>query len=328
MKAFFITTETNETNKYPESFSCVNGNQVNHFVFHHRGTPGTPIGEQLDKAIYEGAKEYQPDVVIYLGACAGNIPTPQTFQRINEEIAPTVLMCSDAADVVSPWTYLLHEYNKQRSFSCVVAIDGNRNWEFSDRHLTLLTPIDPARYPSPPIPHADRGMPFGFAGNIGTFKAMKNGLPAGRRTLIAQMCAFGLKYRDRDSSFDPLKPPSESYQGCADFLSNCRIVPNFCETGSYERTHVKGRVVEVGLAGATLLEQVKSPACNWFEKDVDYIEFTDSRHAKSLVTSMQDKPEVTQGFGDRLRAKIMKEHTPEKFWGKVMQRVNDIRAIA
>ena len=48
MKAFFIHTETNETNKYPESFACVNGNQVKPHIFHHRGTPGWAVGPDLD----------------------------------------------------------------------------------------------------------------------------------------------------------------------------------------------------------------------------------------------------------------------------------------
>ena len=328
MKALFITTETNETPKYPESFACVNGNEVKHVIFHHRAMPGAISGDALDKMVTDEAKAYQPEVIVYLGACAGNIPSIKTFAKLNSHVAPTVLMCSDAADVVSPWMYLLKEYDKAKAFSCVVAIDGNRNWEFSDRHLTLLTPIDPARYPSPPKPHAERTIPFGFAGNIGSFHAMKNGRPAGRRGLIAQMCAFGLQYRHRDDSFDPAKPHSESYQGCADYIANTRIMPNFCETGSYERTHVKGRVVEAGLGGTMLLEQINSPAFQWFEKGVDYIEFTDTRHVKELIKPLIDNPQITEEFGARLRAKVMAEHTPEKFWGKVMERIRDIRAVA
>lgn len=328
MKALFITTETNETPKYPESFASVNGNEVKHVIFHHRGVPGALGGSALDNMLLDEAKAYKPEIIIYLGACGGNIPSIPTFCKLNNNFAPTVLMCSDAADVVSPWTYLLSQYDKAKAFSCVVAIDGNRNWEFSDRHLTLLTPIDPRRYPSPPIPHKNRGIPFGFAGNVGSFKAMKNGKPAGRRMLIAQMQTFGLQTRQRDDSFDASKPHSESYQECVNFMANTRVMPNFCETGSYERTHVKGRVVEAGLAGTMLLEQVGSPADQWFEKGVDYIEYRDTRQVKSFIKSLIANPDETEGFGMRLRAKVMAEHTPEKFWGKVIGRVRDIRSIA
>lgn len=328
MKALFITTETNETPKYPESFASVNGNEVKHVIFHHRGIPGALGGTALDNMLFAEAKAYQPELIVYLGACAGNIPSIGCLAKLNSHYAPTVLMCSDAADVVSPWAYLLSQYDKANAFTCVVAIDGNKNWEFSDRHLTLLTPIDPKRFPSPPIPHKDRTITFGFAGNVGTFKAMKNGKPAGRRPLIAQMTSFGLKFRDRDSSFDPALPASESYQGCCNFMANCRIIPNFCETGSYERTHVKGRVVEAGLAGAMLLEQAGSPADQWFEKGIDFVEYSTTYHAKSIITPLLDKPEETEAFGARLRAKVMSEHTPEKFWGKVIQRVHDLRAVA
>lgn len=328
MKALFITTETNETPKYPESFASVNGNEVKHVIFRHRAVPGALGGDALDNMLLAEAKAYKPELIVYLGACGGNMPSIKALRKLNDQFAPSVLMCSDAADVVSPWTYLLSQYDKEKAFTCVVAIDGNRNWEFSDRHLTLLTPIDPARYLSPPKPHKDRTIKFGFAGNMGSFKAMKNGKPAGRRMLIAQMQTFGLETRQRDDSFNLNIDPSESYQSCVNFMCNTRIMPNFCETGSYERTHVKGRVVEAGLAGAMLLEQSGSPASNWFEKGVDYIEYGNSRQVKEMIKPLLNNPEETEKFGMRLRAKVMAEHTPEKFWKKVIEKVNDIRAIA
>ena len=324
MKALFITTETNETPKYPESFSCINGNEVSHYIFQHRGD--RRMGEflsppELDDDIYKTAVTYNPQVIVYLGSCGGNMPTHELFTKLNREVAPTVLMCSDAADEVSPWWPLLREYDKKRCFSVVVAIDGNRNWEFSERHLTLLTPIDPKRYPDPMKPHIERKIAFGFAGNKGSLKTMKNGKLAGRASLIVQMEQFGLKCRQRDDTYAPNADPNTSYQACADFMSECRITPNFCETGSYERTHVKGRVVEAGLAGCLLLEQVGSPACNWFEKDVDFLEFSTTKEAKILVDKMLKVTEATENFGKRLREKVLKDHHPEKFWGKVVERI-------
>lgn len=324
MKAFFITTETNETPKYPESLASINGNKVRHHIFDHRTRQKTDFTQlALHNQLWASAKKYEPEVVVYLGACGGNIPSPQFLAKMNAEIAPTVLMCSDAGDEVSPWWPLIREYDKEKSFSVIVGIDGNRNWEFSDQHITLLTPIDPNRYPSPPIPHAKREMVFGFAGNMGSVSATRNGLPAGRRTLIDKMMLFGLQCRQRDDTYDQTKPHSQSYQAACDFMADTRMMPNFCETGSYQRTHVKGRVVEAGLAGTMLLEQVGSPADQWFEKGADYLEFKDVEDCRKIVERYQDHPEETQAFGFRLRDKIMKDHTPDKFWGRVFERISD-----
>ena len=324
MKAFFITTTTNETPKYPESFACINGNEVKHFIFDHRldRRSGQVLsGAVLDDHIWRAALDYAPEMIVYLGANGGNLPSVKLFTKLNLEVAPTVLMCSDAADVTSTWTQLLKEYDKEKSFKVVVAIDGNRNWEFSQSHLTALTPIDPKRYPSPPILHEERKILFGFAGNMGSAKTMKNGVYVGRRRLIDEMMTFGLSCRQRDDTYDPRLPHSKSYQNCVDFMATTRIMPNFCETGSYENTHVKGRVVEAGLSGCMLLEQINSPIFNWFEKDVDYLEFNKVSDVRGIVERFKDKPQETQKMGDSLRTKVLQNHSPEKFWGKVVERL-------
>ena len=322
MNVFFITTETNETPKYPESMASINGNKVTHHIFSHRTGKNTVSQEQLHKTLWDESKKCGPEVIVYLGACAGHIPSPEFLAKMNSEIAPTVLMCSDAGDEISPWWPLIRKYDECNSFSVVVGIDGNRNWEFSERHITLLTPIDPSRYPNPTIPHDKRDIIFGFAGNMGTARPTKSGEIQGRRPLIDEMMKFGLQCRQRDDTYDKNKPHSESYQACCDFMSRTRMMPNFCETGSYQRTHVKGRVVEAGLAGAMLLEQVNSPADQWFEMGVDYLEYKTVLECRAIVDKYKNNPEETQKFGERLRLKVLSEHTPEKFWGKVMERVH------
>jgi len=320
MRAFFLTTETNETPKYAESLACVDGFQVKHHIFSHINKRQSI--EALELEIGDAIKDYESEVVVYLGGCGGHLPSAEFFAKVNRDI-PTVLMCSDAGDAAtSPWGPLLRLYDHRDSFRVVVAIDGNRNWEFSDRHLTLLTPIDPTRYPDPPIPHAQRRMVFGFAGNIGNFRAVdKHGTPAGRRPHIAKMQEYGLQYRDRDNTFDPDLPHSQSYQNCCDFLSQCRITPNFSETGSYESHHVKGRVIEVGLAGGMLLEEKGAPTYEWFERGVDYLEWETDAQAKSIVEAFKDKPDETQAMGLRLRKKVLENHNPTKFWTQVMAKI-------
>ena len=130
------------------------------------------------------------------------------------------------------------------------------------------------------------------------------------------MIQFGLLHRPRDH--ERLK---DTYQKCADYISQCRIMPNFPATGSFERMHVKGRVVEVGLAGGLLLEQKGSPTPNFFTPGVDYLEWETTDQAREIVERLKDKPEETQAFGERFREKVMANHSAEKFWGRILDRL-------
>ena len=214
------------------------------------------------------------------------------------------------------------KYDKAQSFSVQVAIDGNKNWPLADTQITALTPVSDKYYPAQPIAHVDRPIPFGFAGNVGGVNARdKQGRLGGRRPLVAAMMQFGLKIRDRDKGTGDLRAAAASYKGCADYLSSCRITPNFAMTGSYDRMHVKGRVVEVGLAGGCLLEMKGSPTPDWFEKGVDYLEWDTIEDARNIVKRLKDAPEETQAIGERLRKKVMENHSPARFWERIFDRI-------
>ncbi len=96
-------------------------------------------------------------------------------------------------------------------------------------------------------------------------------------------------------------------------------MPNFAETGSYEKLHVKWRVMEAGLSGCLLLETKGAPTCRWFDPGVDYLEWGTFSEAQHIVESMT--PKDSEQFGLRLRAKVLANHTPEKFWQRVMERI-------
>jgi len=312
MRALFIITRTNEMHKHYESFSCL-GHEIKTYVFSHIRQPvaGFAQGDKLDAEIYKAANEYKPDLIVYVGACNGNIPSSKLFAKIKAEVCPTVLFCSDAAD--TPWWDILKVYEEAGSFTLQVALDGNKEWPFHDKHLTALTPIDPARFPNPPIPHKDRKVHFGFAGNINGF-AMIDGEKRGRRPLIAEMIQFGLEYRDRDR-----EEVVDSYQKAADFMSQVCMIPNFPSTGSHMRMHVKGRVIEAGLAGCMLMERKNSPTHDWFEPGIDYVEWQEPDDVRQMIERIT--PEESQIFGWRLREKVMVNHSAEKFWQRILNRI-------
>jgi hypothetical protein len=312
VKALFVITRTNEMHKHIESFTCLNGNSAVTYTYDHRGRNGI-VGEILDKVLYEEAKKESPDLMVYVGACAGNIPSPQAFRKIRDEICPTVIFVSDAAD--KPWWPPLNEYEKYGSFTVQVALDGADEWPGKDKHITALTPLDPQWFENPPIPHEKRKVVFGFAGNLGPGNRS-------RRILIAEMIQFGLQYRQRSTPTGGLESDKMTYQEAAKFMSQIRIMPNTSHTGSYERFHVKGRVVEAGWAGSLLLELAGSPTPNFFEKDVDYLEYKNHHEARRIVMDLKNKPEETQAFGERLRKKVIENHSPQVFWKNIFERLH------
>jgi hypothetical protein len=104
-------------------------------------------------------------------------------------------------------------------------------------------------------------------------------------------------------------------------MCSCRIVVNFPHTGTQKYMHVKGRVVECGMTGAMLLEQAGSPTADWFVPGEDYLEYSTPAQAKEIVDRLEHCYEETQAIGNRLRAKVLERHNPERFWGRILDRV-------
>lgn len=321
MKALFVTSATNETIKYAESFTCL-GYEARSVRYTNRKPRKGGVVEQglLDAGVYQAALEYQPDFIVYIGSRWGEIVAIETLQNLNRNVAPTVHLCSDAAD--HPWWDLIEEYDAN-CFALQVAIDGNKHWPLhgKPRGLTALTPFDPARYPAPKS-HAERPVSFGYGGNTGG-RSQKEGVrpeQVSKRRLIIDACiAGGLKVRVRDdegtSSF------TATYEAYAEFLRGCRIVLNIPFSGTQEHMQVKGRVVEAGMAGCVLLEHKGAPTADWFTPGVDYLEYDNAAHAVEIARELADKPEVTEAMGMRLRARVFAEHGPRQFWRRILERI-------
>ncbi len=296
MRSLVLKTQTNETDKYAQSLE----------IFGPVDTLVYDIIERSDQSLYNKANEVAPDFIAYIGSRWGHQPSIATLARINETIAPMVHICSDAAD--NPWWDLLRAYHLGGAFKVQVAIDGSTKWPCSDANMTLLTPIDPTLF-GEPLPHSERAIKFGYAGNPG-------GGPASQRTILLSEL---LRQRVLDLRIRSNLP--HTYEAMCDYLGNCRISLNIAYTGTEVTTHVKGRVIESGLAGCCLLETKGSPVSKWFTPGVDYLEYESADEAVKLMRELIDNPDRTQAMGLALRAKVLAEHTPEKFWAKIFNRV-------
>ena len=304
MKGLFVTSATNETIKYGESFEYL-GHEVATAKYTnrigHKGQGTVGIG---DAEIISRAKEYAPDLIVYIGSRWGDllsIPALKTLRGI----APTVHICSDAAD--KPWWDLLVDYDKAQAFDLQVAIDGNKEWPLHATQLTCLTPFRPDQYPAVPPSHRFRAHAWGYAGNPG-------GRGSKRKAMMDPMAQLGMAVRLRD-------PAPGTHQAYIDFMCSCRIVVNFPHTGTQRYMHVKGRVIECGMTGAVLLEQRGAPTHDWFTPGEDYLEYDSPAEAKVIVDRLAHNYEVTQTMGERLRAKVLSQHGPDKFWGRILERV-------
>lgn len=299
MKAVMLSTSSNETTKYAHSLESVIGSPVEIIRY--------DTGHAHESTLYEQVVAAKPEFVLYIGSAWGVMPSTTMLAKINHHIAPMVHLCSDAAD--PPWWPLLREYSEKGCFTLQVSIDGNPTWPGASRGLTLLTPVDPTNFSSDDqADHFHRGIACGYAGNPGG--------PGGRRREVLTACWMknAITVRMRDDGTD-------SYSQYCDFLMGCRMSLNIPYTGTETSMHVKGRVIESGLAGCCVLEVAGSPTSLWFTPNEDYIEYASLDQLTDQIEQYGRQSDETQRRGENLRKKVLAEHTPEIFWSKVFHRV-------
>jgi hypothetical protein len=297
MKALFLSTSSNETDKYHDCLANLKLGESQIMRYDPLGT--------TDQILYSKVKEYAPDLVVYIGVRWGQQPSIAALSAINEKIAPMVHICSDAAD--TPWHDLLREYHNAGAFSLQVAIDGSRKWPMADSQMTALTPVDPAHFPSDLKLHVERTIDAGYAGNPGSG-------PFSKRTAVLS-ALLGEKCLDlRIRSNLPY-----TYEAFCVYLSKVRMSLNIAYTGTEATTHVKGRVLESALAGACLLETKGSPTCLWFRPGIDYLEYESAAEAASIIRNTPST--TTQVIADSLRKRVLAEHSPLQFWSRIFERI-------
>ncbi len=297
MRALFLVTGTNEVLKYAESLGGL-GHQIRILRY---DLPGLS-----DETLSGRVKEENPDLIVYIGSRWGQQPSAAALASINAHVAPMVHICSDAAD--TPWHDALRNYHQQSSFAVQVAIDGSHKWPTSAQNLTLLTPVDPKMF-GEPAPHAQRSIICGYAGNPGA--------GVGNRTkMLSELLA--LKVIDQLHIRSNLPHTNEMYNRV---LGLCRMSVSIAWTGTEAATHVKGRVLESALAGALLLETKGSPTSYWFRPGLDYLEYETADDALDIVRRLERDPEATQAMALSLRERVMREHSPSKFWHRILDRI-------
>lgn len=300
MKSLVLSTSSNETDKYSDGLKRFG--EMTRITYDQLG--------HSESMMLAKVRECAPDLIVYIGTRWGQQPSQAALARINSSIAPMVHICSDAAD--PPWHDLLRMYHTNACFSLQVAIDGSRKWPLADTQMTALTPVDPATFP-PFKPHAERGIACGYAGNPGSGNGSK------RTGMLSALLAFPPVGTLIDLRIRSNLP--NTYEAYCDYLGKCRMSLNIAFSGTEATLQVKGRVIESGLAGACLLETKGAPTSDWFTPGADYLEYADQFEAEKIIRQLANEPEATQAMGESLRTKVLNEHTPEKFWNRIFDRI-------
>lgn len=286
MQALMLTTCTPNNQSYIRSFTCLG---IDTKVVQY-DVPNMKIDEI--------AEAIRPDIIIYIGApphCHINrfVPDTQTLVRTNK-IAPMVHICSDSGD--HPWWPWLEEYHREKAFALQVSIDGCKDSPMAQVGRVALTPVDPSWFPK--VEWKDRRYQASFAGHLGF-----------RGDMVYFLRTKGvLTYLDGS--------PNKDYQEMADLYARSKTVVNNGKTGSGLRWHVKGRVVEAGIAGAVLIESTEAPTKDWFEPGVDYLTWTWPNYGEIINQANRSDLELER-IARRFHERVLAEHSAQAFYGRV-----------
>lgn len=287
MKALFITTKTNECVNHVRAWNSIADIPSDHITYDH-------MAIRNDAKLLEKARLSEPDVIFYIGAAKalGN-PRAETLLEMRQ-MAPLIHLCSDATD--KPWHPVLAGYRTRGCFDLQVAIDGARN---APVDMSTLTPVDPGPF----VSYGPRDIKCGFSGTVGRWNE--------RSEVLSALKWFNwVTIRAREAT--------DGYEDHARFLTWCRMLLNFSWTGSGHAHHMKGRVVEAGMAGCALLEHVDSPISDWLPKGC-WIPWSTVKNISEIISDITDN-EITS-VATSLSDVIKQKWTPKMIYGSMLEKV-------
>lgn len=295
----YLSTSTPDTIKEIDSWRCLDIGSTE-VIYYDKVRVGVSDIERL-----------HPKMTIMISAHKADFaPSLDELIKMND-ISPLVQILSDGGD--PPW----HDetIRWRDAFTTIVSIDGNPNWPSRSCDLTLLTPID-LRYYDNIVGETtpERNILLGFSGGIGS---------GARGMVMSNLRDRGLlTYRSMSliNSYKGYTGEAASYKEYADFMRQCKIIINHAMTAS-GLSHVKGRVLEAGWAGACLLENKNPITPLWFKPGIHYIEYNDVEHAAQLVEQLKSDPGRIEQMASALHEDVIRNHSPRVFWSKVLDKI-------
>jgi len=285
LKALFLTTPTNDCSNHVRAFRSFA--EADHHVMHSKGLA-------VDGEAMRVVREARPDIVFYISANQGPYALRvRTLRDIKAQV-PIINLCSDAAD--RPWHAVLRRYAREECFTLQVALDGAKHPAID---ISTLTPVDPRPFAIAPVVREVR---CGFSGSVP---------PTSPRTQIMRALEWfgGLTIRPRQAG--------DGYEDHAAFLKRCQMVINTSWTGTGQAHHIKGRVLEAGMAGCALLEMEGSPIGDWFPDDC-YFMWRDAKEAEELIRRLGDG-EIRKR-ASRLSEEVCRRYNARAIYTEIMEK--------
>ena len=264
-------------------------------------------GSPPDRGMLWAVEDANPDLVLYISQAGGPYcASPDTFRRIRDK-APIVHLCLDGFDI--GFDPLLTEYKEKGCFTFTVACDGGvhtpGNVDWIGFH-----PVDPRPF-AKQKPVLERPILLGTCG----------GFAQGFRKEV-----FDRLVKNCGMIVKPREEVYGSYQRYANFLMQCQIVLDCAVSagghggaGPYART-LKTRAIEVGLAGACLLELEGCALQKWAHAGWDYLPYRDAEDAENVFRHLATNLDEAAKQAANLQRVVREKMSPEIFWSTVFER--------
>jgi hypothetical protein len=259
--------------------------------------------KKSQEEIAEIVDVFRPTYIIILGAVTDHIKVESLalFQRYyNVKIIYLVPEASHP-----DWKAQL---DKLKSFvNLIVNLDGDYAWDPERKNYTTLAIYGQKAYDIQKHNNwNDRPINVGFCGGMGS-------LQSSRKRLIDY-----LKSLEILTTF-PFIETCDTYNQYVDFMMSCKIVVNAAGSSDDKSKHVKGRLVEAGLAGCCLIEEEGSPISLWFEQG-SYFTFTTPEHCAQVIEYLLKNPEIAANAANKLYKQVREKYSPRKVWDEIITR--------
>ena len=266
-------------------------------------------GKKCDTFLLEKCRTYRPDL-IYMTMVQGTDlnPRPETLARIRDEFDINIV--ASYGDTYSQKSIeWIEEYTGAVTLNLIV-----------DNYSTYKEfAVDPSRYfdgwtpQHPDIFYEDRRertVDVSFIGSVSQYPRRKLAIGFLLENEIGVFCRGGQLY-DHISIDD-----------YADYLRMSKISLNFPHAAfSEDEYHCKGRVIEITLCGALLIEQENQETRKWFEPGIDYVDYKDERDLLEKTKYYLANPNELKEIAARGAAKAASCYSADMFWKRCFQRV-------
>lgn len=254
----------------------------------------------FDTALQLKCLKSRPDLIVLAWPFT---PAPGTLKQMRDRLhIPTVALWWDSVNHMAEAESFLPFVDLN------VVVDSSSAYREKthqpEKYLPMWSPQDPGLFHNPGL---SRDIDVSFAGTMTGHPDRLAGISVLRQNGIDVYQAGG----QRESAL----PPGEY----ARVHMRSRIALNFCYHPN-GMAQLKGRVIEVTLCGAMLLETENAETARWFEPMVDYVPFTDEadlvEKARYFLAHESERAEIAA----RGHQKAKQKYSGEQFWKTLLGR--------